>query len=74
MNFVEAPLLHVALSGHGCLQSGLGSTTAGQNPRIAQELVDRDTRPKHGWTFDYLLKTSASQADRWLSIVELKRL
>ena len=68
-------MLLVAQSGHGCLQSDPGSTSAFQSAaRVAQELVDQTTRVRHSWTFDYLLKTSASQKDRCLSIVELKRM
>lgn len=72
---LAAPMLLVAQSGHGCLQSNLEFTSAGQSAaRVAQELLEQTTHVRHSWTFDYVLKTSASQKDRHLSIVELKRL
>ena len=41
---------------------------------IAQEMAERESRTKHSWTFDYLLKADASASDRFLSIVEVKSL
>ncbi|KAL3138695.1 hypothetical protein ABBQ32_006449 [Trebouxia sp. C0010 RCD-2024] len=41
---------------------------------IAQEIAEQESRAKHSWTFDYLLKADASASDRCLSIVEVKRL
>ncbi|KAL3162451.1 hypothetical protein ABBQ32_010118 [Trebouxia sp. C0010 RCD-2024] len=40
---------------------------------VAQEIAEQESRAKHSWTFDYLLKADAS-SDRCLSIVEVKRL
>ncbi len=41
---------------------------------IAQEMAEWESRTKHSWTFDYLLKADVSASDRCLSIVEVKRL
>ncbi|KAL3141622.1 hypothetical protein ABBQ32_004859 [Trebouxia sp. C0010 RCD-2024] len=41
---------------------------------VAQEIAEQESRAKHSWTFDYLLKADASASDRCLSIVEVKRL
>jgi len=39
---------------------------------IAQEMAEREARPKHSWTFDYLLKADASNVGRCLSITVVK--
>ena len=53
------------------LQTDDGSSHA---KGIAQEIAEQESRAKHSWTFDYLLKADASASDRCLSIVEVKRL